>query len=188
MNTPHRFVLQPGSTTYQQIWPQILADTRRILHAVRRRGIVLAGPRGTGQPLLDPARGIGFTGDITAGYACESLWLPAPGPAAPGAPTDARIFGHAATVRAPYDLAVTTVLLRCHLLAPDVVAIGGQPWRSWTSPPGANARDLVTDLFGIRVTASPLTDVTTGMALTQSGRWIDPRLATEPVVVTRDNT
>jgi hypothetical protein len=187
MSTRHRFVLQPGSTTYLQVWTQILADTGRVLDAVRRRGVALAGPQGTGRPLLDPARGIGFTGDITAGYTCESLWLPAPGPASVGAPADARIHGQAATVRAPYDLAVTTVLLRCHLLAPDVIAIGGTPWQYWTSPPGANARDLVMHLFGIRVTASPLTDVTTGMALTQSGHWVDPRLATEPLVVTRDN-
>ncbi|GAB4054765.1 hypothetical protein [Catellatospora paridis] len=186
MGYTRSFTLQPGSAAYAAAWPQMLADTELILQTVSRRGIALCGPLGTGKPQLDPAVGIGFNGNLDSGHGCDSLWLPAPGPVAAGAPDDARVWRYTKTIGLPYDLAVTSVLLRCHLLAPDAFTIGGSgTWHDWTTPVGHNPRDLVTDLFGTHVADSPLVDTTEGFALTQSGGWVDPRLATEPIVVTR---
>lgn len=102
----------------------------------------------------------------------------------PNAPADCRVWRFVKTQRLPYDLAVTTILLRTFLLAAEVFAIGGSgQWREdWTEPAGVNARDIVAELFGVRVADDPLTDPSQGMAIGPAG-WIDPRLIDNPVIL-----
>lgn len=183
MGYTHSFVYQPGSAQYAAAWPAILSDTRWIMRAVRRHGVVMRGPAGTRQPVLDPQLAISFNGDAAAGLDLDPFTLNAPHPVGDDAPADCRVWRFVKTEERPYDLAVATVLLRAHILAPDVFAIGssGEWGTDWIAPAGHNPRDLVADLFGVRVEQDPLTDPTQGMAIGPAG-WIDPRLADNPVI------
>lgn len=181
MGYTHQFTCQPGSRQYAQTWPQIVEDTGRILETVRRHAIAVCGPGGTGVPIVDVATGILFGGDATAGQHHGAFRLPAPGLVEPDAAEDCRLWRYTKTEHAPYDLAVTSVLLRCHVLLPGVFQIGSDSeWGPlWTWPPGRNPRDLHQHLFGIAVDTDPLVDPTLGLAVGPAG-WIDPRLLRDP--------
>ncbi|MEV0269841.1 hypothetical protein AB0H43_13770 [Hamadaea sp. NPDC050747] len=173
---------QPGSDAYAAAWPIIVSDAQTIITAVTDLGIAVRGPMGTGDPIADLSGGIRLNGDDAAGLSFDGFDLPAPY-RTPEAPADCRVWRFVKTQRRPYDLAVTSILLRAHVLAPDVFAIGSDGhWADeWTTPAGANPRDLVARLFGVHVVDDPLTDPSEGMAIGTAG-WIDPRLVDNPVI------
>ncbi|HEY2670149.1 MAG TPA: hypothetical protein VGJ07_07195 [Rugosimonospora sp.] len=161
MGYTHYWTVPSTHPGYTAAWPGIVADARRIITAVRAAGIVIAGPDGYHRPTCDLVEGIAFNGDATSDLDYETFWLQPPG----WAPRCAR--GFCKTERRPYDLAVAAVLLRCHLLLPDLFAIGSDgDWdREWLygaipSAPDARhtrpgARRLVAELFGPVPDASP---------------------------------
>jgi hypothetical protein len=147
----HYWSYQPNSTVYAAAWPRIVRDTTRILGELGRI-IKLAGPDGTGRPLLEPGEGIAFNGRRPNDY--ESLDLVAPGPSR-------RQWFFCKTDRQAYDLAVTATLLRCCLLLPDDFRIDSDGrWDSDWLP----ARDLVRHLFGDTRDHTPFQDTTAGLA------------------------
>jgi len=166
--TTHSWAYQPGHPAYHQAWPTMVGDARRIIEYVRRLGIVIAGPDGLGTPVLNQQVGIGFNGDASTDLAGEPFTLLAPDcplghPVATGTVT---------TNRKPYDLAVTTILLRCALLAPEAFAVASDAsWSQWGSgsatwPAAAtrhSSRRIVADLFEGRPVASPLRESLAGI-------------------------
>lgn len=158
MDYTHSWRLQPDSPGYAAAWPFVVHDTARIVREVSR-SVALAGPDRSGPPLVDAISGIQFNGAGKQG--CDSFQLPPPG-------TRRRYWFYCATRRLPYDLAVTATLLRCHLLTPDMFAIGssGSWHRDWRP-----ARDLVYHLFGTDAIGMPFTDTTAGLAVDQLLAW-----------------
>ncbi|WP_432983154.1 hypothetical protein [Dactylosporangium sp. CA-233914] len=151
MGYTHSWRCQPGSGWYAAIWPQLFADTRSILDTVTAAGTRLTGPDGTGTPWLDPATGVAFNGVV--GQACDTFRLDSPGPDRPQ-------WRFCKTDAEPYDLAVTAVLLRAHLLLPSSFHIGSEgSWDADWEP----ARDLVWRVFRLAILADPLVDTTEGM-------------------------
>jgi hypothetical protein len=161
----HRYAYLPADPAWVRAWPQILTDTRGIIEAVRRAGIVIAGPDGYRRPVLDLNEGIGCNGDATSDLDADPFTLLAPLPTsrAPVASAACR------TGRKPYDLAVTTILLRCVQLLPEVFVLdsdGGwdTDWLLGPRPTSGHAilsaRDLLGQLFDPMRTASPFRDIT----------------------------
>lgn len=159
---PALLVLPAGHSRYRRAWPAILADTRRIIDAVRTAGVAIAGPDGRRSPILDPTHGVGFNGDAYTDLDGDPFTLLAPTP-----PTELPVPATAScrTGRKPYDLAVAAVLLRCHLLLPDLFTIGSDGrWDvEWAHGPlptrvasTLSARQLVASLFDTTATADPL--------------------------------
>lgn len=190
MGYTHHFMLQPGSAEYAEAWPQVVGDARRICDAVTKLGIHLAGPDGHGTFIVG-SEGIGFNGS-GAEFMGEPLLLPPPGPVEPGAPADCRLWRYVKTSRKPYDLAVTVVLLRCHMLLGDRFTIGSDgDWAGeWAAPNRIggqmdlpSTRQLASQLFGDIPQHDPLTDPTEGMAISaEHGGWVDPRRVANPIV------
>ena len=165
MRYAHRYAYLPGDPAWAKAWPQILTDTWTIIDAVRRAGIVIAGPDGYRRPVLDPVEGIGCNGDATSDLDADPFTLLAPLPAsrAPIATAGCR------TARKPYDLAVATTLLRCTQLVPKVFAVdsdGGwdTDWLLGPRPGLVSVRELLGQLFEPAPTASPLRDLTEFLA------------------------
>ena len=158
----HHWVYRPGHPDYAHAWPTILADSRRIIEAVRRSGIVIAGPDGYRRPLLDTGQGLALNGDATSDLDGEPFHLSAPLPLAP----DRRAWTAGCTTsRKPYDLAVAAILLRCTLLLPQAFAVASDgtwdaEWADGATPgttaPRLGARTVIADLFDVRPPASPL--------------------------------
>ena len=151
MGYTHYWTLPPGDPRYAMEWPRIVADARRVVSAVRQRGMVIAGPDGYRRPMLDVSAGVAFNGDATTDLDYETFALAAPGLGGPARTEFCK------TGRRPYDLAVTAVLLRCRLLLPDVFLIGSDgdwdgEWLSGVADVGPlhglGARRLVAELFG----------------------------------------
>jgi hypothetical protein len=163
MGYTHYWSASYGDPAYAAAWPAIIGDTRRIIEAVRARGIVIAGPDGYRRPIIDQDRmGVAFNGDATTDLDAESFEIEVPAPSSPAQPQ----VQFCKTYGKPYDLAVTTVLLRCHLLVPGAFVIrsdGGwdTDWnRNQLNAFGLvapSARRLVTELFGPVPGASPFT-------------------------------
>lgn len=109
MGYTHCWQYQPASAACAAVWPQIVPDTRRILAEVSTT-VALAGPDGTGTPLLDLTEDVAHSG--ARPDHCETFDLAPPG--ASDQPWGFRKTGHR-----PYGLAVTATLLRCRLLLPD---------------------------------------------------------------------
>src|SRR5262245_1645579 len=78
MGYTHYWSLLAHDPAYQQVWPQLVGDTARIIDAVRRAGIVIAGPHGWGLPILDPACDISFNGTAEAELSADTFTFPAP--------------------------------------------------------------------------------------------------------------
>jgi len=165
MRYAHRYAYLPADPAWAQAWPQILADARTVIDAVRRAGIVIAGPDGYRRPVLDVLDGVGCNGDATTDLDADPFTLLAPLPTsrAPVASAACR------TGRKPYDLAVTAILLRCVQLVPEVFLIdsdGGWDTDWLIGPRGTSgravpsARELLGQLFDPAPTASPFRDIT----------------------------
>lgn len=157
----HRWVYRPIDQPWAQAWPQVLTDTARILARTIELGISVCGPDGHGTPLLDPYRGVAFTG--ADGGPAEPLRLAAPRrnphPSPCGVPAPAT--GTCQTGRRPYDIAVAAVLLRCHLLLGDEFLLSSDgdwdlEWLVGARVGQPGARPLVAALFGDVPIRSPL--------------------------------
>jgi hypothetical protein len=123
---------------------RITADVRRLLPALADRQVRLAGPDGTGAPIVT-AEDIAFNGLTARNEDGEAFWFPRvrdprmwerPGP-------DGRFFAFCKTGRAPYDLAVqaTLIVVAHHVPAVGVTSDGTR--REW-----ARARDLCQERLG----------------------------------------
>jgi hypothetical protein len=163
MRYTHSWACHPTEPAYARAWAQILADTATILDELAFLGIALAGPNGSGTPILDYHVGIAVNGDAAAGQAREPLALPAPHRNPYPLPCGVRAAstGGCDTGRHPYDLAVTAILLRCHLLLGDDFAIRSEggwdtDWAGGIHPDLPGPRPLLTDLFGAIPDTSPL--------------------------------
>ena len=117
-------------------------------------------PDGHGEPVISTTDEIAFTAGPTSG---QPLRLLTPHryayPSPVGTPPAA--IGTCDTGRQPYDLAVTAVLLRCHLLLwADVMVRSDGGWDvEWVCGVRVgqpSPRHLVTELFGTVPASSPL--------------------------------
>lgn len=145
MGYTHCWRNQPGSAAYAAAWPGIVQDSNRIVAEVSRR-IPIAGPDGTGVPILSATAGIAYNG--ARDQHRDTFTLTAPG-------TSGRQWRFCKTDQLPYDLAVTATLLRCHLLLPDAFPIHSDgDWDNDWQP----ARRLIKRLFGTATTAVPFTE------------------------------
>jgi len=171
MGYTHYWAYQPSHPAYATAWPTIIADSRAIIDRVRQAGIVIAGPDGHRRPILDPTDGIGFNGDATSDLDGDPFQLLAPLPAIRSGTPTATAF--CKTGRKPYDLAVTSVLLRVALLLPDAFAVASDGrWNGeWAhgvtqfhhDPAWLGARMVVAELFGTAPVDSPLRDTLAGI-------------------------
>jgi hypothetical protein len=157
MDYAHHFAFDPTGPAYTQAWPRIIADTAVILTAVTKLGIAITGPDSHGAPILDPARHIAFNGGTSA----DPLRLPAPYPAAVPPNTASPVTGRCRTRLHPYDLAVATVLLRCHMHLGDGFPIAStgrydNEWLYGVRPGQPGARQLIRLLFGAEPAGDPL--------------------------------
>jgi hypothetical protein len=109
MGYRHRWIYQPIDQTWARAWPQVLTDTARILARTTDLGISVCGLDGHGAPLLDPHRGIAFTG--ADGRPPQPLRLAAPQPYPSPCGVPAPVTGTCQTGRRPYDVAVTCARL-----------------------------------------------------------------------------
>ncbi len=159
MGYTHYWSYLPESEQWQAAFPRLLGDTSVILDHLTARGIATAGAHGSGAAALT-ATNIVFNGAAPGDY--ESFVL--------GTTQDPNTRHHThrgelftwdfcKTARRPYDLAVTTVLLRARQLAPWHFAIGSDGY--WDSDWKA-ARDLLGELFEPYTENDPLTGTCDG--------------------------
>jgi len=148
---------------FDSVWPKIVEDTERIITRVRDAGIPIGNTR-AGNPRWAGVEVIAFDGG-------DSDDLGGPGPVifrvVPPTywqqPRNGSISEVIKTARLPYDLAVTAVLLRCHMLLPAAFAIHSdgawdEEWLYGATGPipgGLGARAVVAELFGDAPTACP---------------------------------
>lgn len=119
----HYWAYQPDSAQFTAIFPRLVADSRDILAHLSGQGVSLAGPTGVGEPLLNEAI-IAVNG--TRPESGENFVLaPGSGSGIAAHTLDGTPFrmDWCQTRRAPYDLAVTAILLRAAQLAPRHVAL-----------------------------------------------------------------
>ncbi|MGR3938430.1 hypothetical protein [Streptomyces sp. BRA346] len=126
MGYTHYFAYAPSTREFQDAWPRMVADARRIVAHVQSLGIAVTGPLGRGSPETSESC-IALNGQFDH----ESLVI-SPGPPNPahdpyGAgqyATRGFVWSFCKTARKPYDLAVCAILLRCWQLAPRAFVIG----------------------------------------------------------------
>lgn len=117
-------------------WAALVADAKRIIRAA---GVRLAGPHGKGKPVLNEAE-IALNGVAPDDW-CESFMI------FPGSVS----FEFCKTASRPYDVVVTTILLRARLTIPGFKVGSDGYWSEWQP-----ARDLYARLFGDAPDDSPL--------------------------------
>ena len=105
-------VLDWHSVEWQTAWPQLIQDVHLILEAA---DVLVQGPLDAGNELLSPVvdvkDGICFNGvanDRHEDFRLSELW------------DDFSVK----TLQKPYDVAVSCVLIRAHVLAPNQIQIG----------------------------------------------------------------
>ncbi|WP_436536031.1 hypothetical protein [Actinoplanes sp. HUAS TT8] len=164
MGYTHYWSVLVNDPGYQHMWPQLVADTARIIDAVRRAGIAIAGPHGWGLPVLDPGCAISFNGAAEPGLSADTFTL-----AAPTIDEERPVWtaNFCKTNLRPYDVAVAAVLLRARLLSPHALILSSdgtwnKQWKYGRKLPGTrrrgpSARGLITTLFGTIPDADPLT-------------------------------
>ena len=130
---------------FQAIWPQLVEDGRRIVEAVAARGVSLRGGHGSGEPVLTSQRTeldwpwegvrvyergvIYLNGDQELDEDAETFILVPLGEMA-----EVLSSGwYCKTEGAPYDVAVSAILLRAAALAPEHVVIGTGDADDWES-------------------------------------------------------
>jgi hypothetical protein len=177
MGYTHYFSYDPNAESFITSWTKMVDDARAIAeHIQKKLGIQLTSAIGEDAPELTEAL-IGLNGPVLGDLWYESLIIdPAPWKiwdeeAARGnthwAEGERREFeerGRAVaafckTARKPYDIAVTSILLRCRHLAPDAFVIGSDgDWENeWQHGAmywqkgceiGVSPVELVKTLFG----------------------------------------
>ena len=137
----HYFAYDPNAESFAHAWPQMVDDARTIAeHVQNELGVVIAGGDGTGEPEFSE-RWIRLNGTARGHLAHETLlidmqpWRTWDENAELGYHDWARMewtgfreqgfaWAFCKTVRNPYDIAVTSILLRCTHLALDAFVIG----------------------------------------------------------------
>lgn len=176
MGYTHYFAYDPNAEAFTRAWPQMVDDARAITSYVQKDlRIKLAGGEGTGTPELTE-RWICLNGSAARHLDHETLlidaqpWRTWDENAALGFADWARmqwerfttegfVWSFCKTARKPYDIAVTTILLRCAHIAPDAFVIDSdgaweQEWQHGAShwqpdcESGPAPIDLVRTLFG----------------------------------------
>ncbi len=149
MGYSHYFAYDPVAPSFVAAWPQIVADARLIAWFVQSSlDIPLAAGDGNAKPDLTERR-ISLNGQAAQGMAHESFTIESTPRKPSGTGTvdlqggthfalsDLEGLGFVSacckTARMPYDLAVTSILLRCHHLTRDafVIASDGEWGREW---------------------------------------------------------
>lgn len=165
MGYTHYYRYAPGHPGFLAGWPRMVADAHRVVERVRAAGVVILGFDGEPAASIDR---IAFAGDDDNELSGESFVITPKLDELYDWQHDehgvATLF--CKTERYPYDLAVTAILLRCHLIAPDAFFLDSDGrWEDdwareacWPAT-GLNTRDLVAELFGDRPTESPFTRV-----------------------------
>jgi hypothetical protein len=127
----HYFAYDPSAESFIAAWPQIFTDAWLIASYVQGAlGTRLAGGDGQGQPEITQHR-IRLNGPAVGGLDHETFLI------APTLRADFEergfLVGFCKTARKPYDIAVTSILLRCQRLAPAafVIASDGDWQRDW---------------------------------------------------------
>lgn len=122
------------------VLPQLGADTRQIVAEAGKREILLAGPLGSGEPVITDTE-IALNGDESVGGDYESFVIG----------TEVRGFNFCKTAHRPYDAAVVAILLRAHALAPGALDISSDgdddEWR--------DGRELYRVTFGTDAVIPP---------------------------------
>jgi hypothetical protein len=156
MGYTHYFAYDPNAESFVAAWPQMVTDALLIAtHVQRSLGVRLAGGFGDGEPELSERR-IWLNGTRSGDLHHETLLIdPAPPKTRherePQGGSDlarqdlerrtdrAFVTGFCKTARKPYDIAVTSILLRCRHLAPDafVIASDGAWELEWQHGGGA---------------------------------------------------
>lgn len=161
MGYTHYYRYVPEHPGFRAAWPRMVEDADRIIERVRSTGIFITGF--DGKPAAGVDR-IAFAGDDDNELSGESFVItPKLADLDPWErEKQGVVTNFCKTERYPYDVAVTAILLRCHLLAPDAFAIHSdgrwdEDWAQEACWPatGLNTRDLVAELFGDRPTESP---------------------------------
>jgi len=152
----HYWSYRPASAAYRTAWPQILRDATRILEHAGAT-VSIAGPDGTGTPVLSDT-GIAFNGALPDQD--ESFELAPPDDGDP-------VWAYCKTDRHAYDVAVTAILLRCHLLLPTEFRINsdGRFDSDWLP-----ARLMVRQLFRVTSATIPFTRTAAGIPLSDTPR------------------
>jgi hypothetical protein len=137
----HYFAYDPNAESFITKWPQMVDDARAIsTHVQDTLGIRLADGMGDGQPELTE-RWISLNGPSRRDLGNETFlldfqpWRVWDEQAALGyqqwAENERRrfeergfVWAFCKTARKPYDISVTSILLRCRHLAPDAFVIG----------------------------------------------------------------
>lgn len=160
MGYTHSFSYAPQSEAFRASWLQLRLDAAAIIDYVKKTGVALAGPHGTGVPVIDEHL-IAFNGSGDEGHEGFRLEL-SPRRLSPSGPF---AWNFTKTAAKPYDMAVTAVLLRAHTLTPEGFAIdsNGEWNEDWSE-----ARAIHQALFGDPGTGDPFTDTTIGPVAVRS--------------------
>jgi hypothetical protein len=67
MRYSHSWASYPTEAAYARAWQDLLAGTWTILDHLTGASLGIAGPDGSGPPILDSHAGIAFNGDATTG-------------------------------------------------------------------------------------------------------------------------
>src|SRR3981189_1537026 len=121
MGHTHYFAYDPGTESFLDAWPQIFTDACLIAsHVQEALGIRLADGDGRGSPEI-PRGPIRLNGPAVAGFDHQTFLIDP----TPLADLEERGFvvGFCKTARKPYDIAVTSILLRARHLAPHAFVI-----------------------------------------------------------------
>ncbi len=135
MGYSHYFAYDPTASSFVAAWPQMISDARLIAWFVQSSlDIPLANGEGDGEPELSDRR-MWLNGPRLQGEAHEPFSIDPSPPNLTGQDPECSRFAHGfcKTARMPYDIAVASILLRCHHLAPDafLVASDGDWRREW---------------------------------------------------------
>lgn len=109
-------------------WTELCADARRIIKAA---GVPIAGANGAGRPVINESQ-IALNGVRPEDW-CESFYVT----------PSATSFEFTKTGYRPYDVVVSTILLRAALTIPGFAINSDGTWDEWQP-----ARDLYATVFG----------------------------------------
>ncbi|MEU9706855.1 hypothetical protein [Streptomyces sp. NPDC047981] len=155
MGYTHYFAYAPQSETFRANWLQLRIDAAAVTDFTKASGIPLGGSGGRGAPVIgEDLILFNGRGDET----CEDFRLELdPDRLSPSGPF---VWGFTKTAACLYDVAVTAVLLRAHVLMPEVFAIDSDgAWADWLEARAVN-QALFPD--SPLPAAEPFTDTTCG--------------------------
>lgn len=163
MGYTHYYSYIPSHPSFEAGWPRVVADAERIVERVRAAGVLILGFDDA--PAASVER-IAFAGDDDNELSGESFVVTPRLDDLYKFQYDERgvVTLFCKTERFPYDVAVTAILLRCRIIAPDAFIMHSdgdwdEDWGEEATYPdtGLNTRGLVAELFGDCPAESPFT-------------------------------